>query len=346
MMAAAFFPLRRRLQEGKQTMETVTNPHDKIFKEIWSDTEHARAFLRHYLPAPVQRLVDFTTLEIAKDSFVDDDLREYFSDILYQVQLQGVSGYVYLLFEHKSFPERFVHVQLLEYMVKIWKLWLKQQADRQTRDTAPRRLPMIVPMVLYHGEYGWTTSTRFADLLSGPTEELAAYIPDFDYALYDLTGYADEDIKGTILARVVMLLFKHLHDPDMLERLPGILSLLRDIAAQPNGLRCIRMILLYVFNAIEAVTAEQVTTAASQALGGEIAMTAGEQLRREGEKRGYEQGLLEAIELGLTLKFGEDATQKVMPIIRAMHDLTRLQAIKEALKKAQSVTELQAMIGV
>ncbi len=74
-------------------------------------------------------------------------------------------------------------------------------------------------------------------------------------------------------------------------------------------------------------------------------MTLAEQLRREGEKKGYEQGLLEGIELGLTLKFGEDNTKKIMPIIRAIHDLARLQAIKEALKQVQNLAELQTMIG-
>ncbi len=330
-------------------METVTNPHDKIFKETWSDKDNAKAFLSHYLPAPVQRLIDLNTLEIAKDSFIDEGLREYFSDVLYQVNLDNVSGYVYLLFEHKSFPERFVHLQMLEYMLKIWRLWLKQQVEHKTKNNNPRFLPVVIPMLLYHGDRGWTTSTRFADLLAGPKDALAEYIPDFTCLLYDLTEYADEEIKGTILARVVMLLFKHIHDPDVLERLPDILSLLRDIAAQPNGLRCIHMILLYIFNAVEAVTVEQLKTVTEQALEGDIAMTVAEQLRREGKKEGrqegYEQGLLEAIELGLVLKFGEENTKKMMPIILAIHDLTRLQAIKEALKKVQNLTELQTMIG-
>ncbi len=138
-----------------------------------------------------------------------------------------------------------------------------------------------------------------------------------------------------------------LHTPRI--RLPSILVLLRDMLQQPNGLHCIDMILRYVFSAVESVTVEQLQTVAEQSLKGEIAMTLAEQLRREGEKKGqqegYEQGLLEGIELALTIKFGEGTTQKIMPVIRAMHDLTRLKAIKDAIKTVQNFSELQTMIG-
>jgi len=31
----------------------------------------------------------------------------------------GSQGFIYVLFEHKSYYDRFVHLQLLEYMVKL-----------------------------------------------------------------------------------------------------------------------------------------------------------------------------------------------------------------------------------
>ncbi len=34
-------------------MEHIVNPHDKIFREIWSDQEAARNFLESYLPAAI-----------------------------------------------------------------------------------------------------------------------------------------------------------------------------------------------------------------------------------------------------------------------------------------------------
>ncbi|MCA1793560.1 MAG: Rpn family recombination-promoting nuclease/putative transposase [Desulfobacteraceae bacterium] len=48
----------------------VINPHDKLFRDIYSDKENARSLLSHRLPDKVLKLVNLNTLEISKDSFV------------------------------------------------------------------------------------------------------------------------------------------------------------------------------------------------------------------------------------------------------------------------------------
>jgi predicted transposase/invertase (TIGR01784 family) len=88
----------------------------KLFKQIWSDRETAADFLANYLPKGISGLIDLKTLEICKDSFVDKNLKEYFSDLLYKVSLEGKTGYVYLLFEHKSYSKKATSLQLLSYI--------------------------------------------------------------------------------------------------------------------------------------------------------------------------------------------------------------------------------------
>ena len=101
----------------------VLNPHDKVFREVYSNKENARSLLADKLPDNVLKLVDLNTLEISKDSFIEKDLADYYSDILYRVDLTGGSqGVIYVLFEHKSYYDKYVHLQVLEYMVKIWRL--------------------------------------------------------------------------------------------------------------------------------------------------------------------------------------------------------------------------------
>ncbi len=68
-------------------MTEISNPHDRFFKEVLSRQEVARDFLVHYVPANLVRLLDIDSLEIRKASFVDKDLNEHFSDILYCVNL-------------------------------------------------------------------------------------------------------------------------------------------------------------------------------------------------------------------------------------------------------------------
>ena len=62
----------------------LNNPHDKLFKETWGDLENTRSFLTHFLPDNVLQVMDLSSLEICKDSFVEKELSDYYSDMLYR----------------------------------------------------------------------------------------------------------------------------------------------------------------------------------------------------------------------------------------------------------------------
>ena len=57
---------------------------------------------RNSLPANILALMDLEILEICKDSFIEKDLRDYFSNMLYKVNLSGSPAYVYVLATHLS----------------------------------------------------------------------------------------------------------------------------------------------------------------------------------------------------------------------------------------------------
>jgi len=337
--------------------DNISNPHDRLFREIWSDRDTAADFLRNYLPEKILKLTDIATLEICKDSFVEEDLKEYFSDLLYKVKLEKQDGYIYLLFEHKSYPERLIHLQLSEYMVKIWRLHMKQH-------NKTKHIPVIIPAVLYHGQRKWSAKIKFSEIFSGPKSQLSEYIPDFEYILYDLSRYSDDEIKGTVLSRAVMLLLKHISDPDLVQKLPGIFLLMRDLLRQDTGMRYLETILRYLYSAAETQP-EEIINILEQTLseeGRKMGMTAADRLRKEGydqamvmaerlKKEGYDQGirqgicegLLEGIELGLSLRFGEKGLE-MMPRIREIQDLSRLKALKEKIRTAVSAEEFEKNI--
>lgn len=332
----------------EENITNLNNPHDKLFRETWSNLENVRGFLHHYLPADVSRIMDFESLEITKDSFVEKELSEYFSDMLYKVKLSDTPGYVYVLFEHKSYYEKYVHLQLLEYMVKIWRLCLKQNKK------AP--LPVVIPLLLCHGRRFWPKeNTRFSSMLSGPVEQLADYIPDFSCAFYDLTRFSDHEIKGTVMARVVMLLFKYVFDPDLMEKLPGIISLMRELMERDTGLQYLETVLRYLFSTVDGVSTEKIKEIVGQALSDReenFIMTLAEKLRmegkiegkKEGKKEGLMKGLRQAIELGMSLKF-PDKVYAVMSGINKINDTNVLEKIKDAIKTAKDDSEIMALLN-
>ncbi len=169
----------------------LTNPHDKFFKDLFTRQEAAQDFLQHYLPAEVAKLLDLSTLEIGKDSFIDPDLQEHFSDLLYKVALHsGQETYIYVLFEHKSYPDPLIAFQLLKYMVRIWEQALKQE----------KPLLPILPLVVYHGAKRWTVDLELMALFGVP-DELKPFVPNYRYWLCDLSQYSDEEIKAKVERR-------------------------------------------------------------------------------------------------------------------------------------------------
>ncbi|EMS80848.1 Rpn family recombination-promoting nuclease/putative transposase [Desulfotignum phosphitoxidans] len=300
----------------------------------------------------VLKLVDLNTLEISKDSFIEKDLAEYHSDILYKVKLtNGSQGFIYVLFEHKSYYDRFVHLQLLEYMVKIWRLYIKQHKKQ------PDFLPIVIPLLVCHARKEWPEDTvRLASLLSGPVDDLTAYIPNFGFELYDLHRYSDDQIKGTIASRVILLLLKHIRDPDFRQKLPGIFALMQALMKKETGLQWLEVVIRYLASALEEdeLTWKQIKEIAEQAISketGGYVMTLEEKVRNEGkqeglvegEQKGKLEGLKEGIELGITLKFPGDI-DTVMAEVNKIDDLGTLKEIKETIKTAKDISEILALL--
>jgi predicted transposase/invertase (TIGR01784 family) len=322
----------------------VINPHDKLFRKTYSDLDNARSFLTNYLPGHVLGLVDLSTLEISKDSFIEKELADYYSDLLYRVTLKdGSAGFIYLLFEHKSFHDRYVHLQLLEYMVKIWRLHIRQHRKK------PVTLPIVIPLLICHGRKEWPENTvRLTSLLSGPTHDLAGYIPDFGFELYDLHRFSDDQIKGTIMSRAMLMLFKYIFKPELRHKLPEILSLLRTLMQKETGLQYLEVVIRYLASVLDEdeLSMNQIKEMAEQAISketGEYIMTLAEKLHNEGRLEGKLEGLREAIELGITLKFPGDI-DTVMAGVNKIDDLDTLKKIKEVIKIARDISEILALI--
>ena len=65
-----------------------STPHDALFKLFLRQPDTARDFLAFHLPAPIHALCDMKTLKLESSSFIDDDLRESYSDVLWSVKTE------------------------------------------------------------------------------------------------------------------------------------------------------------------------------------------------------------------------------------------------------------------
>jgi len=104
-------------------------PHDDLFKVTFSMPSEVEAFLKTYLPDWVSSHLDFKTLKKEPDSFINDDLRQYFSDIIYSCQWRNSEKSMKLSFllEHKSFIPQNIFIQLLRYLTEAYDYQYKQK---------------------------------------------------------------------------------------------------------------------------------------------------------------------------------------------------------------------------
>jgi len=326
-------------------MSKIINPHDRFFREVFSRREAARDFVENYLPSAVVEKLDLDSLKPAKDSFVDKELRTHFSDLLFTVEFKEPerrSGRLYFLFEHKSSPDKWTAFQLLRYMVRIWELERKKDAKAL--------LPPIIPAVLYHGESKWKISRSFQSLTDMPPG-LESYVPAFEYELCDLASLSDGEVKGMVILKTALLALKHIRNNDIAEKLPGIFTLLSELATKTTGLEYLETLLRYVTSASDSVDAEMLINVLESALpntGETIMPTLAQKWMEEGELRGLEKGREEGRKQGeasifnrlLQLKFKEIPSQFQAKIDEA--DADTLLRWGERILSAQTLDEIFA----
>lgn len=299
-------------------MPELNNPHDAFFKQFLSKIEIASDFLRQHLPATIIDELNLSTLALQKDSFIDEELRPHYSDLLYRANLNtGGPAHVYLLFEHKSYVDEQVAFQVLRYLMQLW--------EKELRETGA--LSPVITLVVYHGRAKWSVPTNFGALLTAPGV-FRPYLPDFQYHLADLSALSDEEIRGEIWSRVFQLPLKHIFDDNLGERLPNILLLAHDLAQQASGLAMLATILRYVSRAGRGATREEIRQAVTAILpseGGVLVATAAEQWIEEGKVLGLKQGLEQGHEQGLEqgLEQGRVIQRRtVLKILRRRFTLT------------------------
>ncbi|UCH93155.1 MAG: Rpn family recombination-promoting nuclease/putative transposase [Candidatus Aminicenantes bacterium] len=273
-------------EKKKKPVRKPRSLHDEAVKEYFSDIETAKSFFTEYLPAEIVNNLDFKTLRICKDTFLDKKLAKYFSDTLYQVNLNNISIFIYLLIDHKSREEPFMGFQFLKYMVRIWELHLKQNKKAE-------KLPVIIPMVIYHGPKKWEVDKRFTSFFNAPGY-LEEYIPDFNYRLYDISHVPDEEIKGGVLLRILLMTLKYIFTPELNYRLrEEIFPLFHELKDKKKGTEYLDVLLRYLTRSARGLPEKELDESVSQLFeeGGELMQTIAEKWKREGIKIGEERGI-------------------------------------------------------
>ena len=275
-------------------MSGITNPHDKFFKENFSQPEITKDFLTHYLPPDVRNLLNLDQITIQKDSFIDSDFQEHFSDLLFLIPMKdGGDAYIYTLFEHKSYPDSWVALQLLRYMVKIW--------ERDVKEEDGDLLLPIIPIVVYHGEEEWNISTQFIDRFL-PDKILQRFSPKFEYLIYDIPRLQNDEIAGTNKLRLILWLLKYILTKDFLLHLKEDVPLFALLKQEMISEDFQQTVLLYIFRNTDHAWNKEVEKEIISQLqmkdGDNTMITIADKLIEEGMQKGLEKGWQSGLSAG------------------------------------------------
>jgi predicted transposase/invertase (TIGR01784 family) len=272
-----------RVKKHDSSTQHVTHAHDKFFKMAMSDKRVAREFFETHLPEELRHIVELDKLELEPSSYIDDMRQEAIADILFKTQISGHIAYLYLIVDHQSRPDVLMPFRILKYTCNI--------IDKHLKETKSKRIPLILPLVVYHGKTQWLYSTHINDLVDAPKELVEAYLLK-PFFLVDLNVIEDAVLKERAWVGIMELTLKHIFARDIQPYLADITALMKMLGAE--GKTFTETVLIYIldkaeikdkeafFNLIKAELSEET---------GEKIMTIAEQLRIEGMQKGIEKGI-------------------------------------------------------
>jgi hypothetical protein len=135
--------------------------------------------------------LDYTTLEKVPGSYVTDDLRHRADDVIWRVKVDQEWIYLYLLIEFQSTVDPFMAVRVLTYVGLLY-----QDLIRRKEGVSEKRLPPVLPIVLYNGDARWTAATDVGELIPKVPGVVGKYLPRLSYLLIEENAYPEEHIRG------------------------------------------------------------------------------------------------------------------------------------------------------
>ncbi|MEZ4376599.1 MAG: Rpn family recombination-promoting nuclease/putative transposase [Polyangiaceae bacterium] len=315
-------------------------PHDLLVKQIFGDPKHARIELEAVLPPAVVAALDWSTLEVLPETFIDPAFAKTQADLLFRIQLAGHEARIYVVFEHKSDAKAETLVQVGGYVVDV--------LERYFRRGGKLPAPVVLPVVLHHSDIGWTVGQSFHDLFDPDVLSIPGvreHVPDFRVVLDDVSNLSDEALRARardVASLIVPLTLWVLRDGRRKDAVRAALLLWAWVIAAlwslPDGRGAVSFVLHYLSLVSEVLTDRDLVDALEERAPGvkEAIMTSAQQWMAEGRAEGDRRTL----ERLLRRKFGDSAVDESVLVRLASAGEEQLAQWTDRLLDAQTVEEL------
>lgn len=159
-------------------------------------------------------------------------------------------------------------------------------------------LPLIIPLVFYHGEAKWTVS-QSSDALFGPIPpELRHLVPRFEYELLDVSLHSYLEIVGGSQVKPALSVMRSIFAPDLLDRMPEIWKSL-DLTT-PSGVESLETMLRYLSagSSLDESDLSAALKTTFQNSRGDLMPTLAEKWVQQGVDQGVQLGVQQGVQQG------------------------------------------------
>ncbi|MEO1303248.1 MAG: Rpn family recombination-promoting nuclease/putative transposase [Myxococcota bacterium] len=291
----------------------MTTPHDHFAKmALRQHRSVLSGIMELALPAGVVEQLDMSTLRSSDLELIDERFTAVHTDLLFEaLTLDGRDALVFVLVEHQSGQDASMAYRMFRYVSRIWEVWLNEHPEG-----GPLKLPLVLPIVLYHGTRAWRAPLNVQDLIesSRAKDGLGELLISAPYVVFDTSGWGDDalaELAVSQVCRLTLLALANVKRPvRFATKLRAWLGLLATVVREPEGRRLVELILRY-YDQVRGP--EEFTEAMSVARELDVELekamyTAADMLRDEGRAQGREEGRDEErramLRRQLEIKFG------------------------------------------
>jgi predicted transposase/invertase (TIGR01784 family) len=311
--------------------------HDSGYKRLFSHPEMIRDLLLGFVPAEWVAELNFATLEKYPTEFIDDRLGHRRSDVIWRVRWGKEWLYIYILLEFQSGVQRFMAMRLFTYIDLLY-----QDLIRGRQLGRPRRLPSVLPIVLYNGQRRWTAPTDLDTLIQQGPAGLVAYRPQTRYLLIDEGAYADAELASMRNLAAALFRLENSRGPEAVRE---VVAALAEWLAEPDQEELRHSFLVWLREGFLKVRLPKVwlpelnNLEEARIMLTERVVDWTQQWKQEGRQEGRQEGLAEGQQQGerrlllrqIRRRFSEAIALQSASILERIEELTVFEDLGEEL---------------
>ena len=131
--------------------------------------------------------------------------------------------------------------------------------------------------------------------------DLQKYVPDYEFFLYDVSGYKDENVQLNVFLRIILMVFRDIRKKDIhavVNTIYQAVDYLRQLQDQARATAYLKTLFYYIFRVQRHLTKKQFYDIIDHIgntyqEGSELTMTLAEIFRNEGKEEGRAEGKAE-----------------------------------------------------